>query len=633
MAVIQVYYYFDPAITFFSSPAVVQILSVAAKICFTLLAIRFCHNLYLAREELPVDFDVPTPAEVGADWQWTGRQWLDQPQDVQTILERQAHGVFDETTILSYCPADGRILGDSTRGIPPATADDVNAAVSRAEQAFKSWKKSTFAERRKVLRTLLKYVLSRQNDIAATCCLDTGKTKIDASFGEILVTAEKLQWTIEHGEAALTEERRPTNLLMMYKKNTVRYEPLGVVAACVSWNYAFHNVISPVIGALFAGNSIIVKPSEHTAWSCVHFIRVIRAAIEACGWPADVVQALVCLPPVADVLTSHPQVQHIVFIGSRPVAHHVAASAAKALTPVTVELGGKDPCVVLDDPGTVARLSSITSILMRGVFQSAGQNCVGIERIIAMPGIYDQIVEAVRARIQALRLGPAMRSASSTSSSDEIDMGAMISARSFDELEALIADAVAQGARLLCGGRRYDHPDYPHGHYFSPTLLVDVTPGMRIAQTELFAPVFVMMRASTVADAVRVANSTTYGLGASVFTTDAKAAEYCVANIHAGMVAVNDFGVYYAVGLPFGGCKGSGYGRFGGAEGLRSLSNLKAVCVDRVPGLRTSIPSPLDYPINNGTGAWALCKGVVQMGYGLSATSKATGLLKVLGNL
>ncbi|KAI5297051.1 hypothetical protein KEM56_005125, partial [Ascosphaera pollenicola] len=315
------------------------------------------------------------------------------------------------------------------------------------------------------------------------------------------------------------------------------------------------------------------------------------AAISSCGFPPDIVQSTICLPQIADVLTSHPGISHIIFIGSRPVAHHVAASAAKSLTPVTVELGGKDPCVVLDDPKTIADLPTITSILMRGVFQSSGQNCVGIERIIALPGVYDKIIEMVTPRINSLRLGSALLDKDGAP-----DMGAMICARPFDELEQLIADALTHGAKLICGGQRYEHPQYPKGHYFQPTLLVDVTPSMRIAQTELFAPVFVMMRAQSVNEAVHVANSTVFALGASVFGNDREQVEHCVANIHAGMVAVNDFGIYYAVGLPFGGCKGSGYGRFGGAEGLRSLSNLKAVSVDRIPGVKTAIPPPLDYP-------------------------------------
>lgn len=135
---------------------------------------------------------------------------------------------------------------------------------------------TNFSERRKVLQTLLKFVLENQESIARAACLDSGKTRIDASFGEILVTVEKLKWTIKHGSRALKPEKRPTNLLMMYKSNEVKWEPLGIVAACVSWNYPFHNLLGPIISAIFAGNGIIVKGSEQTAWSSQYFTSITR---------------------------------------------------------------------------------------------------------------------------------------------------------------------------------------------------------------------------------------------------------------------------------------------------------------------------------------------------------------------
>jgi acyl-CoA reductase-like NAD-dependent aldehyde dehydrogenase len=485
-----------------------------------------------------------------------------------------------------------------------------------------------------------RYILDHQAEIATACCLDSGKTKVDASFGEILVTAEKLKWTIDHGERALTAEARPTNFLMMYKKNTVTYEPLGVVAACVSWNYPFHNFISPVISALFAGNAIVVKPSEQTAWSSAFFLNIIHGALSSCGHSHNLVQSVTCLPNVAGVLTSHPDISQLTFIGSRPVAHKVCESAAKALIPVTVELGGKDPAVIMDDPITLDDLPSIASILMRGVFQSAGQNCIGVERVIALPGAYDKLIEIVMPRIKALSLGSILldsrpNPADASPKPTAPDVGAMISPNSFDRLESLIKDAVQQGARLMCGGRRYQHPRHSHGHYFTPTLLVDITPSMQIAQKELFAPIFILMRASSVADAISIANSTQYALGASVFGHRPAEVQACVSSIKAGMVAVNDFGSYYAVQLPFGGVKGSGYGRFAGEEGLRAVSNLKAVCVDRFPKLiRTKIPPTLDYPIHksDGQGAWEMCQGIVETGYQLTFAGKATGVWKILKN-
>ncbi|OOQ90293.1 putative aldehyde dehydrogenase-like protein C21C3 [Penicillium brasilianum] len=609
-----------------------------AGVALVSLAVAYAGYLYiLCLKEAAVSFNVPLPAEVRNSA--GGKKWEEVTGLEKRVLEDQVRGVWNNKLIMSYCPADGRVLGN---GIKPATVQDVDDAVQAAEAAQREWATTSFAERRKVLRTLLKYVLDHQDDIVTACCLDSGKTKVDASFGEILVTAEKLKWTIDHGEKALLPSRRPTNFLMMYKKNMVTYEPLGVVSAAVSWNYPFHNFIGPVISALFSGNAIVVKPSEQTAWCTAFFLEIVRGALSSCGHSRDLVQTAVCLPAVADKLTSHPEISHITFIGSRPVAHKVCASAAKSLTPVCVELGGKDPAVILDDARTIRNLPAIASILMRGVFQSAGQNCIGVERIIALPGIYSKLIELVTPRIRALRLGSILLDIPSESTSTP-DMGAMISPASFDKLEGLIAEAVGQGARLLAGGKRYTHPTHVHGHYFMPTLLVDVTRDMRIAQEELFAPVFLVMRAESPTDAVAIANSTLYALGASVFGHNAGDVQACVRGIHAGMVSVNDFGAYYAVQLPFGGVKGSGYGRFAGDEGLRGLCNLKAVCVDKFPKIMgTAIPPRVDYPIQkregvagatDGRSAWEMCKGVVETGYHITLGGRVAGILRLLGNM
>lgn len=471
---------------------------------------------------------------------------------------------------------------------------------------------------------MLQYVLDNQEEICRVACLDSGKTMVDAQLGEILVTVEKLQWTISHGEKALAPNRRPTNLLMAYKRNTVHYEPLGVVAALVSWNYPFHNLIGPIISAIFSGNGILVKTSEQTAWSASFFASIARGALVAHGHDPALVQTVACWPQVANHITSHPKISHITFIGSKPVAHKVAESAAKALIPVVAELGGKDPCMVLDS--AQGDLSRIVLTLLRGTFQAAGQNCIGIERIIATPGVYDKLVEALEPRVKALRLG------------QDLDVGAVISDASFSRLESLVQKAVKSGARLLAGGKRYKHPDHPHGFYFSPTLLVDVAPDMEIAREECFGPIMVIMRApsSSASDVLSIANAPDFGLGASVFGKDSDPAlKAIVKGVKSGMVAINDFAAYYAVQLPFGGVAGSGYGRFAGEEGLRGLCNIKAVCEDRFgwAGIRTSIPPPIQYPVGSQEKSWRFARGVVETGYGLGLARKVGGVLGILKNM
>ncbi|KAH6647077.1 Aldehyde/histidinol dehydrogenase [Truncatella angustata] len=446
---------------------------------------------------------------------------------------------------------------------------------------------------------------------------------LDAQLGEILVTTEKLQWTIKHGERALSDEKRPTNLLMCYKKNRVVYEPLGVVAALVSWNYPFHNLIGPVISAIFAGNGIVVKVSEQTCWSAHYYTNIIRGALVAHGHDPALVQSAVCWPQTAGHLTSHPGISHVTFIGSRPVAHHVAASAAKSLTPVVAELGGKDAAVICDSAQN--DLKRIAEIMMRGSFQAAGQNCIGIERIICAPGVYDKLVEMLAPKVGALRLGT------------DKDVGAMVSDGSFARLENLVQEAVNQGARLLAGGKRYKHPDHPSGFYFTPTLLVDVTPDMAIAREECFGPVMTIMPASSgsAEDLLSLANAPDFGLGSSVYGKDSDpVVRDIVKGIRAGGVAVNDFAVYYAVQLPFGGVGGSGYGRFAGEEGLRGLCNVKSICEDRAGwlGVRTAIPPPAQYPVKDQDSAWRFARGVVRLGYSLGVGGMVEGLVDVIRN-
>lgn len=276
-------------------------------------------------------------------------------------------------------------------------------------------------------------------------------------------------------------------------------------------------------------------------------------------------------------------------------------------------------------------MERVASIIMRGVFQSAGQNCIGIERVIAMPRAYTALIKLLEPRVKSLRVGNDL----DDPSGGQVDVGAMISPASFDRLERLIQDAVAGGARLLAGGKRYNHPQYPQGSYFTPTLLVDVSAEMRIAQEELFAPICVLMRAKSVIETVAITNSTPYSLGCSVFGPTSSSAcrrhlDLVAKQVRSGMVAINDFAAFYAVQLPFGGVRGSGYGRFGGEEGLRSLCNPKSVCVDRWPWMiKTSIPSKLDYPMK--AVAWDMGRGVVEVGYGESWSRRVQGVRRMVG--
>ncbi|KAJ9161631.1 ALDH-like protein [Coniochaeta hoffmannii] len=516
------------------------------------------------------------------------------------ILERPSIKKSGTTSIQCYAPATGQLLGSINPSIPAS----IDRAIAAAQTAQETWARTTFPQRRAVLRALLRHVLDNQEEICRAACLDSGKTMVDAELGEIMVTAEKLRWTIRHGEAALAPSRRPTNLLMAYKRNEVRYEPLGVVAALVSWNYPFHNFISPVISALFAGNGVVVKVSEQVAWSAAYFTAVARGALVACGHDPALVQTVVCWPEMAGYLTAHPGIKHITFIGSRAVCQKVAASAAKPLTPLVAELGGKDAAVVLDSVGE-GDLERVIATLMRGTFQASGQNCIGIERIVAAPRVYTRLVEMLEPRVRALSLGP------------EGDVGGMISDANFGKLEGLVGDAIRKGARVLVGGKRYTHPDYPR----------------RSALARLWSLCGLEGKAE---DLLALANAPGYGLGSSVWGSERDPVlKQVVSGLQAGMVAVNDFASFAATHMPFGGVRGSGYGRFYGEEGLKGLCNIKSVCEDRFGwlGIRTSIPRPIRYPVPSQERSWRFAKGVVEVGYATTVKGKLAGLLGMMKNM
>lgn len=573
--------------------------------CFTIYVfykIIFCLN-YKNPNEIPVKFSIPIPEAASQNWKSEVRLFP------PSIIDPN-----DPNLIQAYCPATGQLLGK----FKSKTSAEIDDMINKANNAQLEFNNSTIQSRIRILTSLRNYILDNQDLIARVACRDSGKTMLDASMGEILVTLEKLAWVIEHGPSVLQPSKRsgPTNFFMKwYKGAEVRYEPLGVVSAIVSWNYPFHNLLGPIIAALFTGNSIVLKCSEQVVWSSEFFIQLVRECLKACGENEDLIQLAYCLPPrehgddAANYFTSHPGLKHITFIGSQPIAHHILKCAAVSLTPVVVELGGKDAFIVLD---SVKDLEKLSSIILRGTFQSAGQNCIGIERVIVSAKNYDELVKILQRRLteNPLRLG------SDIDQLEGIDMGAMVSGNRFEQLEELVQDAVSKGARLLAGGSRYSHHKYPEGHYFQPTLLVDVTTEMKIANNEVFGPILVMMKANNTDHCIELANSAEFGLGGSVFGKDFNECNYVANNLKTGNVAINDFATFYVCQLPFGGIHGSGYGKFGGEEGLLGLCNAKSICYDTLPFVSTQIPPPLDYPINNtNQKAWNFVKAFITGAY------------------
>ncbi|TNY18946.1 meiotic sister-chromatid recombination aldehyde dehydrogenase [Rhodotorula diobovata] len=578
--------------------------------------------VHVPASESAVRFRWTAPAEISSSW--TGRTLLAPSIHAHkadpSLLPASPDSLADpaRSYITCYAPASAQHLAT----VPALNGDEVRERVGKAAQAQRGWRDSSWTRRRRVLRSLLEWTVNEAEALSKVASRDSGKTLVDAAFGEILTTCEKLRWLLANAESALAPEYRPTNLVLAHKVSKVVFEPLGVVAALVSWNYPLHNALGPIVAALAAGDAIVVKPSEQVAWSSLVFIEAVRDCLAACGEDPELVQVVVTLPESVEALTSDARIKHITFIGSEEVGKKVALKAAEVGTPVLLELGGKDPAVLCPS----AELGYFADTWMRGVFQSGGQNCIGTERFLVHSSLYDSFVSTMRDRISLLQLGDVL---SPDAAGKQIDVGAMISDRLFGELEDLIAEAVKEGARCLVGGERAQKDVLGAGHYFQPTLLVDVTPSMRIAQQEIFAPVMTVMRYETLDEAIALANGTRYGLGAAVFGRSQKECRYVMDGLECGMVCSNDFGVFYLnQSLPFGGAKASGNAlRFAGPEGLRGLSNLKAVTEDRLHGwVQTGIPPLLAYPIKSGQGAWTFVQGLIRLMYGRDARQRAGGI-------
>ncbi|KAJ8517430.1 hypothetical protein ONZ45_g5376 [Pleurotus djamor] len=589
---------------------------------FWATGIWLVYRRYYKLHNSPVPFEWHKPLEADPSWRSVE---INEPSLTAHETEEAIMPPYKapgRKYITSYDPASSYHIGTFIAD----NATEIQDKINRATEAQKSWKQTTFTQRRRVCRSLLKWLVDNQEICAQVACRDTGKTLIDASLGEIMTTCSKLEWLINHGERALRPEARAGNFILSYKKSEVHYDPLGVVAGIVSWNYPLHNAWSPILAGIFAGNGVVLKCSEKVIWSTNWFVGALSECLRVCGHDPSLVQVVCCYPEDAEALTKSPLIKHITFIGSDTVGRLVAKAAADNLTPVTLELGGKDPAIILPDTD----LKQWISLWMRGIYQNAGQNCIGIERLIVHADQYDDLREMLSDRVSKLRLGSVL-TPTQEGYVYTVDCGAMIDADRFYSLERLITSAEENGAHVE-GGKQFNHVYLDKGSYFLPTIVGPVTPEEEIAQNELFAPIALLMIYEDVEEAIEIANGTKYGLGASVFGPDQKLCLEVAKQLECGMVSINDFGVFYLnQDLPFGGTKGSGYGRFGGAEGLRALTNPKAIMVDRWPSIiQTSIPKVLDYPLRSLSSSWDFASGLIRFAYADSWRTRIQGLVTLI---
>lgn len=351
-----------------------------------------------------------------------------------------------------------------------------------------------------------------------------------------------------------------------------------------------------IISGLFSGNAVVGKVSEHTSWSAhSYYARLVAKALEVHGHSPDLCPLITGFGDAGAALVADPCVDKIIFTGSPGIGKKVMSAAADYGKPVILELGGKDPMVVMDD----CRLQDVYPWVLRGVFQNCGQNCVGVERVFLYEGVYEQFLKDLVPKVKAMRQGAPIVVENGVDKPASVDCASMVMKEQLDIVQSLIDDAVKKGARVLCGGKRSSSQSTKQ--FYEPTIVADVTPEMRIFHEELFGPVLTVIRVAGNSDAacLEMVNNCEFGLGASVYCGDQARGLSLGRRIRSGMCCINDFGSNYLVqSMPFGGVGESGFGRFAGPEGLRALCLERSILFDRIPGVRTTIPDQMQYPID-----------------------------------
>jgi acyl-CoA reductase-like NAD-dependent aldehyde dehydrogenase len=464
-----------------------------------------------------------------------------------------AHG-----TLAVYEPGSGKLVGE-VRVSGPAQVREATAA---ARAAQRGWAAKSFGERRQVLRRFQQLVLDRADEIADSIVRENGKTRNEALFMEVLPVADLTHYFARHAERLLRDERVPLHMFP-HKKSYLRFYPRGVIGIISPWNYPFSIPAGDVVMALMAGNGVVLKPSEFTPLIAER----LRALLEEAGIPRGLVQVVQGKGDVgAELIRSG--VNMIVFTGSVATGRKVNVAAAEQMIPCVLELGGKDPAIVLPD----ADLDTTALKVAWGAFANSGQTCASVERVYVDESIAPQLTEKIVKLAQGLRQGEP--------NSYDVDVGAMTTQMQVDIVKRHLDDARAKGAKVLAGGEVKVYPD--GGRFVQPTVLTGVTHDMAIMRDETFGPMLPIMTFRSEDEAVRLANDSPYGLSAYVFTRDRAKADRIANQLLAGTVMHNDtLYTHAAPETPWGGVKSSGLGRVHGKHGLRDLCEMRHVNLER----------------------------------------------------
>jgi len=460
-------------------------------------------------------------------------------------------GADSGATIAVNNPATGEALG----AIPKMGAAETRRAIAAANAALPGWRAKTAAERGKLLRRWSELMLANQNDLALIMTSEQGKPLAEAR-GEIAYAASYLEWFAEEGRRAYGEIIPPNG---PDRRLLVTREPVGVCAAITPWNFPAAMITRKAGAALAAGCTMIAKPATQTPFSAL----ALAELAERAGIPKGVFSVVTgAARDIGGEICANPIVRKLSFTGSTEIGSQLIAQCAPTVKKLSMELGGNAPFIVFDD----ADLDAAVVGAMASKYRNAGQTCVCANRLLVQDGVYDAFAEKLAAAVAALKVGNGVE--------DGVNQGPLIDQAAVAKVEELLADAVAKGARILCGGK-------PHAlgrTFFEPTIVADVTPDMRMAREEIFGPVAPLFRFKDDAEAIRMANDTEFGLASYFYARDVGRIFRVSDALEYGMVGVNT-GLISTEIAPFGGVKSSGLGREGSRHGLDDYLEMKYVCL------------------------------------------------------
>jgi succinate-semialdehyde dehydrogenase/glutarate-semialdehyde dehydrogenase len=463
-----------------------------------------------------------------------------------------------------YNPANHETIG----ALPSLAAAEIAASVAKARAAQPAWASRPLASRLGIIRRFQQLLCDQKDAVAAVITREAGKPLAEAISTEILVVLDTTTFLLNNLPGFLRPEPVPhANPVMTLKRGSLCREPYGVIGIISPWNYPFSLPAVQTLTALATGNAVVLKPSEFTPFSSLELDRLLREA----GLDSGLLQVITGEGPSGAALLESP-IDKLIFTGSVATGKRVAQAAAARLLPVVLELGGKDPMIVLED----ANVDVASSAAVWGAFMNAGQTCLSVERCYVHESIHDAFLKACVEKTARLRLGPGTDPAT--------DVGPMIHERQMRIVENHVADALARGARLLAGGQAMPQLG---PNFFAPTILAGVDHSMAIMREETFGPVLPVRSFKTEDEAVQLANDSEFGLAASIWTRDRARGDALARRVNAGTVMVNDLIACFGISeAPHGGIRASGIGRTHGRFGLEEMVWPKYVDSDSLPGMK-----------------------------------------------